>query len=94
MQFSLGTQVDLHPEGVRQIELQADDAQHRCAVREINKQIQVAAFMVVASGRSAKNAHLTLSVFGGQTKKGVALRCDGLRRAHERILAYAGPWSP
>lgn len=93
MQFSLGTQVELHPEGVRQIELQANDAQHRRAVREINKRIQVAAFMVVASGSRAKNAYLTRSVLGGQTKNGVALRCDDLRRAHAGILAYAGPWS-
>jgi hypothetical protein len=73
VQFALGAQVDADAERVFDILLQTDDLKQRGSRRQVDQQVNVTAFVILATRDRPKDPQPACTTSGGQRKNRVAL---------------------
>ena len=57
MELCFGAKIDLHTERILDVQLQTNNAQQRCAAREVDQQVEVASIRIEPLGNRAEDAY-------------------------------------
>lgn len=81
-----GQDVHLHAQQGAQLLADRTDVEQSCLVRGLNKQIEVAAFSIVAPHRRAEHPDVTHAVVQRNLTDTIAMEMEGFGRAHGLIV--------
>lgn len=87
MKLCFSAKINLHAKRVLDVQFQSDNAQQRCATREIDQQIEVASLFVEPLRDRAEDAHTACTLRCCEGQNLLALGSECLRGEHRAILA-------